>query len=252
MRRHIRLSVFAVLLLSQAITVHATTSIPGDFNNDGIVSHADYSYLADNWSSHNNHGDIATYNANYGETPPAGASPLVLSASSSIVAGNTEWVISFTGLSSALAAYLNIDSTALVLSAASGTLFRDYMGMGAGLRGFDADGVKQTGTFFSGTSMFASLGTNVAGPPFTFNPLTPVEFVRFTTQGTSPTTITIRSGLGGGGQQLSALGYGGRDYNVTAPLTFSTAAVPEASSFAAIALVASVSAAWVARRRRSL
>jgi hypothetical protein len=111
-RRFVLISLVQVFPVTSAWSV-PSAELPGDFNNDGIVSHADFSFLGNNSGTPENFGE---YRANYGRI--ANSDGTSSASSSSILPfkispmatmdGNVEWTFTFSNVSGHLAGHLAI------------------------------------------------------------------------------------------------------------------------------------------------
>jgi hypothetical protein len=186
----------------------------GDYNGDGIVSHADYSVLGDafvtgdlsadgNTDGVVDNGDFAIYRANYGTTA-SHPSVLPFTVNSSLApSGNIEWIFRFSAVGGALAGHLNIFTNGPeILSAQGGPFFLDDSQGAVGVPGVRAPalggGIGEGISILSGGRAFAALGTTLSTTP-PANPST-LEFLRLVTAGTGPTTLTYSGEYGYLGQ----------------------------------------------------
>jgi hypothetical protein len=247
----------------------APPGIPGDFNNNGIVSHSDYAMLSDNAGSFNLPQDFNTYRANYGDTASSShsLSGLGFSITSAPVGGNVEWTFKFSNVDGALAGHLSIQvdggvNAPNIVSATAGASFSQPV---PGMKTFswlpevDQGGVTDypEGAHKDSAAhqAYGALGTAL-GATFTDATLT---FLTLVTEGQQTTTLRVLSGQYDGSHRYSEYGYrfnGGYedfyfdedDPDIVA--TF-TAAVPEASAILFWSgLTAATAAGRLLRRRR--
>jgi PEP-CTERM motif len=185
--------------------------LPGDYNHDGIVSHADYSVLGNTIGSTTDlradgdgngvvdHQDFDIYAAHYGETASQ-PSVLPLVVTPSVVSGNVEWTFTYSGVSGALAGHLNILTDGpQVLSVIGGSSFLDDGVNPVGVPGKKTGGGIVSGISLGFNSAFAALGTTLGVPHGTT-----LEFMRLTTAGHGPTILSY----------TGEYGYQGIDYTV--------------------------------------
>jgi hypothetical protein len=185
--------------------------LPGDYNFDGIVSHADYSVLGDTYGSTGNLAadgngdgtvgivDYQLYRAHYGSVAafsafgdvPSGL-PLVV-VPTTTPQGNTQWTITVQGVPNSLAGHLNIvSSQSNFLSAAGGSSLQDDGTPPAGVPGLTPSGVVEEGVFFESRRAFAALGSTLGAP----SPGQNREFVTLVTQGDEFTTLSLSGEFG--------------------------------------------------------
>jgi hypothetical protein len=198
--RHLVLMSLALTVLVGVVNELAFggfTAIPGDFNGDGMVSHADLSIIGDGFGTQFFLPDYEIYRANYGQTASLPATlPLTVSAMPT-PGGNLEWRFTFANVNGALAGHLNISVNGpTILSAAGGPLFRDDGIDPVGVPGFNASHAVEEGISFSGTTAFAALGTTLTQSPSLHNSQSTLEFLRLVTAGIQPTTITYAGEFG--------------------------------------------------------
>ena len=199
----------------------------GDYNHDGIVSHADYSVLGDTFGQSVppgfgadgdgdglvDYGDFDIYTTHYGSTASQ-PSVLPLAVTPSVVGGNVQWTFAFSGVNGALAGHLNILTDGpQVVSATGGGSFLDGGQNPVGVPGKKSGGGTVSGISFAANSAFAALGTTLSLSPSLHNSNSTLEFLRLTTAGQGP-TILAYSG---------EYGYQGIDYTVSGTAQF----VPE-------------------------
>ncbi len=253
-------AVALVALLNSAAWAAPTQE--SDFNGDGIVSHADYSILGDNFGSAGsaNSGDangdgfvdaadFALYRSQYGNTASTPSILPFTATATPTVGGNVEWLLQFSNVNGALAGHLNIQTSGpAVLAVTPGSMLQDDGSPPVGAPGFRETGGAMNvveGISFAGDKAYAALGTTLTffGPPPTSATL---DFLTLTTAGQQTTSITVRSGLVAG-QRLSEYGYQGQDYFFEESLTFTFVGVPEPA--AASMILPLVGCAAIARRR---
>lgn len=228
---------------------------PGDYDQTGYVSHADYSVLGDTFGSMvdlhadgDGSGEVdlpdyLLYEDNYGAggglATTASVLPLTLTPMPT-AGGDVEWTIAFSNVSGALAGHMLVDAIgADILSATAGASFMDTPGDlvggwetgSAGASGTQPSGVQISGVF---NEAYAALGTTL-GLSFFNDTLT---FLTVVTEGQQTTTLTVRG---------AEYGYGGTDYFFAAPPTATFIGVPEPSSLGAACVFGSIS---LGRRRR--
>jgi hypothetical protein len=240
------LTVFTGALPAESVEAVAP-SIIGDYNDDGIVSHADYSVLGDRFGQSITlpgdptpgtvtAADFAIYIQQYGKISSLpGILPFAVTAAET-VGGNREWLMQFSGVNGALAGHLNISvAGSTILSVAGGPAFLDD-GVGAlSAPGLNASLAIEQGISFSGATAFAALGTTLTPPPSLLNSNSTLEFLRIVTAGTQWTKLSFDG----------EYGYLGLDYINSGSLTV----VPEPSILAVIAIGWMAAACW--RRSKS-
>ena len=169
--------VAAIAAMAAGRPAFGTVTILGDYNGDGIVSHADYSVLGDTFGSTTDlradgdsdgvidHADFTIYSLRYGNTASQ-PSVLPLSVTPSVVGGNVEWTFTYSGVSGALAGHLNILTDGpQVLSVIGGSSFLDDGVNPVGVPGKLAGGGILSGISLGFNSAFAALGTTLTFPP---------------------------------------------------------------------------------------
>jgi hypothetical protein len=228
---------------------HGSISIPGDYNQNGVVSHGDYSILGDTYgqigipglfADGNGDGmvgqaDFNVYMDNYGSMLSLpGTLPFDVIATP--IGSNVHWVFFLSGVNGALAGHVNIQTSGpTVVDVLPGAPFMDDGLSPVGVKGINASNTIQQGISFSGSTAFAALGTNLvdttAGPPLVNETL---HFMTLITSGTQPTTLTV----------TGEYGYQSLDYIINQSASF----VPEPTSLSLIALLAVGLPALRARR----
>ena len=250
------------MLLAVNSTALAVPGLPGDFNADGIVSHADYSVLGDGFGTSFTIADFDVYRANYGQTASSPSSLPFSITPTPTVGGNVQWTLAFSNVSGALAGHLalGVDGPGApdILSIDGGPLFTDA---GQGVPGSvpaspptfsgwlslsDTDpgpdtNNKPVGVQYNNTTheAYAALGTTLGQ---SFSNAT-VTFLTLVTEGQNTTTLRVF-----GGASASEFGYQGTDYYFNADQVATFTPVPEPSS-AVLTLLALFGLANVAPRR---
>jgi hypothetical protein len=186
----------------------------GDYNNDGLISHADYSVLGDFYgqnASIPNRGfgltgpigqaDFDVYVAHYGQvaaavaasgTAPSASLPLSIT-SSTTAEGNTQWEVDFSGVDTSLAGHLNFASDhAQFLSISGGDAFLDDGIAPVGVPGRNFLGSVDQGVAANGVRAFAALGSTLGVP----SPGSTRRFATLVTEGTTPTALTVQGEYG--------------------------------------------------------
>jgi hypothetical protein len=208
--------------------------IAGDYNMDGIVSHADYSVLGDAFGSSNlvadgnldgvvDLVDYEVYRANFGSTAAFGTagsassfesgSPLAV-VPTTTPEGNTEWTITVEGVPDSLAGQLNIvSSQSNFLSATGGGSMLDNGTPPAGVPGRTPAGGIEEGVFFESRQAFAALGSTLGAP----SPGQNREFITLVTEGDEFTTLSISG----------EFGYQGVTYFVNNSFSFGPGSTPD-------------------------
>lgn len=195
-------------------SAHGFPTLPGDYNLDGLVSHADYSVLGDTFGSTTNlaadgngngivdYADFELYVLHYGEIVTSPILPLEVVATPT-AGGNVEWTFTLPSVNGALAGQMYISTSGpSILSAEGGPLFLDDEINPVGVPGIDQFNVIQQGVSFSGTTAFAALGTTLSISPSLLHSDSTLEFLRLVTAGTQPTTLTFASNYGYQGQSF--------------------------------------------------
>lgn len=224
--------------------LHGGVFLIGDYNGDGIVSHADYSVLGDAFGQVGFGGadgdfngivdlnDFEVYRVSYGQLalPP---DDLFLSVTAVPVAGNLQWTLSFAPLTGALAAHLNISTSGPnILSAEGGGGYLDDGDATLETPGINSLGSVEAGISVAGNKAFAALGTTLGGGPLP--PGVTPEFLTLITAGTGPTTLTL----------VGEAGYHGLNYNVNV-----TATIPEPATW--LMGIAAMAAVAIGRRSQN-
>jgi hypothetical protein len=207
-------------------TALAVPSIPGDYNLDSIVSHADFSVWGDtlgqlvsppgSGADGDANGvvsasDFEFYRSHYGS---AALSPspdiLPLSVTSSATAGgNVQWVFTFSHVTGTLGGHLNIDThgTSVVSEDRGPSFFIDVPGL-------DWLNSIHQGIVIDGTHTFAALGATGGS----HSPNASLVFMTLVTQGLQPTNLSI----------TGQYGYQSQDYSVNQSASY----VPEPAGMA--------------------
>jgi Dockerin type I domain len=195
MRRLVLMSLALTVLLG--VVNKLALGAPGDFNGDGIVSHADLSLIGDGFGTQFFLPDYYLYVANYGQTASQPADlPLAVTAMPT-PAGNLEWTFTFSNVNGALAGHLNISANGpTILSATGGPLFKDDGRDPVGVPGFNASHTIEEGISINGATAFAALGTTLTLSPSLLNSNSTLEFLRLVTAGVQPTTVTYAGEYG--------------------------------------------------------
>ena len=195
MRRLMLMSLALAVLLG--VVNKLALGAPGDFNGDGIVSHADLSLIGDGFGNRYFFLDYEIYRANYGQTASQPANlPLAVTAMPT-PAGNLEWTFTFSNVDGALGGHLNITANGpTILSATGGPLFKDDGRDPVGVPGFNASHTVEEGISFKGATAFAALGTTLTLSPSLLNSNSTLEFLRLVTAGVQPTTLTYAGEYG--------------------------------------------------------
>ena len=229
-----------VILLAVASTIAAVREadagapLIGDFNGDGIVSHADYSILGDTYGTVGpaadadfdgmvGQSDFDLYVANYGEMASSpGVLPFEVVATPS--GGNLEWTMTFSGVNGSLAGHLNLSTGGPnILSVAGGPGFLDDNDGMLEVPGINASSAVEEGISWSGNTAFAALGATLTNPPTLTGSDSTLEFLRVVTEGTQPTALTYSG----------AYGYQAEDYGLEGSASF----VPEPAAGVLVGLV---------------
>src|SRR3954471_16575315 len=89
----------SVLWLVSGEQASGSLALPGDFNNDGVVTHADYSVLGNQFGTAYSPSDFDVYAANYGSLASSPlASVVPLSVNATPVSGNLLWTFTFSNV----------------------------------------------------------------------------------------------------------------------------------------------------------
>jgi hypothetical protein len=191
--------------------------VVGDYNFDGIVSHADYTVLGDTFGQFGpnlaadgnldgivDQADFEVYRANYGIVPNTGTpvAPFTIVASPT-VDGDTRWVLSLPYITS-LSAHVNIkvrDSSnpslhRTFLQIAASSPLQDVPGVltnsASANNGYIREGIYVPVTEITDTDVFVGLGTNL-GQPITGGNHT---FLTLISNGLQGTTLTLEGAFG--------------------------------------------------------
>lgn len=245
-------STFVVSLMLGGLVVGAAKAgillLPGDYNLDGKVSHADYSVLGDTFGSLSdlradgnfdgviNDLDFDVYVAHYGETASLPSYLPFTVVPNPLPSGDLEWTFTFAHVNGSLAGHLNIDSDATILSMTGGPGFLDD-GMGnVGVPGVNSSNAIEEGISHTSNHGFVALGTTLSSPPTLLNSDSTLEFLRLVTKGPAsgptPTTLTFSG----------EFGYFGADFVFEGSASF----VPEPASW----LIACIALLLIATGRR--
>ncbi len=200
------------LTLGVAPLLGVPQGIPGDTNDDGMVTHADFTIISDNFGT-TDFADYELFKANYGEAAATVPTPLAFTVNWSVTAqNNLLWTFSFANVNAAIGGHLNIVSQgASILSAQAGVAFRDgnfpiftasdYPGINLLTNEVD-NGI----SLESSTEVFAGLGSNL-GQTFSNASLV---FLTLETAGVNATTLTYE------GEH----GYQGADYLLAGEVSY--------------------------------
>lgn len=188
---------------------------PGDYNDDGAVTHADYVVLAEHFgktvadmeeatvADGDGDGvigpsDLDLYIDNYGTTL---SEPSILPFSITPTAtpdGNVAWVLAFSEVDGPLAGHVNIETDGpTILSVTGGPSFMNYAPAPRAMPGIDWNGDVGQGILIDENRAFAALGTTL---DVSYSDDT-LEFLTLVTEGNQPTILAIEG----------EYGYGGRD-----------------------------------------
>ncbi|MEX2168644.1 MAG: hypothetical protein WD851_05010 [Pirellulales bacterium] len=210
--------------------------LPGDYNGDGRVLHADYGVLGDTFGSTTNLqadgnenyvidvGDYDFWKARFGmnfEGVTPVVAPFAITATP-MLDGNTQWILSFPNVGHALSAHVNITARYLgntglgprVVSAVGTPNFQDVPGFlttrfGSSIR----EGIYFPHPLdYSDVDVFAAVGTRLGQPVVGQN----LPFLVLVTDGTSSTTLSIEGGFGIGRDFLGEVG----EYSIEQSATF--------------------------------
>jgi hypothetical protein len=241
MQTIVRSVILCAVLFAAGSTALAVASIPGDFNSDGVVSHADFSIWGDtigqivipgtgadgNADGIISSADFDIYRVHYGSHHAVSPSILPLSVTSSVAGGNVQWVFTYSHVSGTLSGDLNIDTHgASVVSEIGGPAFFNVPGL-------DWLNAIHDGVVIDGAHTFAGLGRNGGS----HRPDASLVFLTLVTQGLQPTNLTI----------TGEYGYQAQDYSVSQSATF----VPEPGGIAmAVWAVAGIGLKFAQRRTR--
>jgi hypothetical protein len=205
------------VLFAAEATALAIPSIPGDYNFDGVVSHADFTVWGDtigevvipgSGADGNADGIISTpdfniYREHYGIHHAVLPSILPLSVTSSAIGGNVQWVFTYSHVSGTLGGDLSIDTHgAAVVSEIEGPSFFNVPGR-------DWLNAIHEGVVIDGTHTFAGLARTGGS----HQPDASLVFLTLVTQGLQSTNLSI----------TGEYGYQAQDYIVNQSSTF----VPE-------------------------
>jgi hypothetical protein len=208
-------------------------ALPGDYNLDGIVSHADYSVLGDSFGSVGflpadgdgdgvvGLGDYQFYRAHFGEVALFSAAGDVSVQSEFPLAvvptttpeGNTQWTVTVEGVPNSLAGHLNFASSrSNFLSATGGASLLDDGSPPPGVPGRTASGAIAEGIFYETRQAFAALGSTLGAS----SPGPNRQFVTLVTEGDEFTTLAISG----------EFGYQGVTYSVNDSFSFGPGSSP--------------------------
>jgi hypothetical protein len=226
--------------------VSSSVSLAGDYNNDGIVSHADYATLSLGISQGGfSSADFDIYLANYGRTASEPSALPFAITSSATIDGNVQWTFTFSNVSGPLAGHLSLrvdgPNAPNILSMVAGPSFMDNGAAPVGLPGIqtfpwltliDVDPGSGTnnrplGVQFNNSTheAYAALGLDL-GQTFTNANLT---FLTLVTEGQQTTTLRVLGGI-----DISEYGYAvsqlaSDDYFFTTDQVATFTAIPESS-----------------------
>ena len=213
MRRLVSISVVltAIVALVEEQAYGLPGALPGDYNNNGIVSHGDYSVLADTFGQEVfpgtgadgdgdgivDNGDFDFYRAHYGQTASLPAT-LPLAVGAVRTSGDElEWTFVFSHVNGGLVGHLNISTSgSSILSVQGGPMFQDDGINPVGVPGINASHIVQEGISFSGDTAFAGLGTTLFESPGLHDSDSTLEFVRLITAGVQHTTLRYAGEFG--------------------------------------------------------
>jgi hypothetical protein len=213
-----------LVMLLVAGTQTQAQGLLGDYNVDGVISHADYSVLGYHFGTPGflpndltpgfvSLADFHVYRDHYGETLSLpGVLPFEV-AWAPTPGGNTLWTFTFSNVDGALAGHLNISTDGPnIVSALPGPSFLDDETDPVGVPGINASSAIEEGISFSGSTAFAALGTTLSISPSISNAT--LEFLRLTTEGTQPTMLTFAGEYGYQGIDYE---FGGSEHSVPEP-----------------------------------